>query len=95
MAQKPPHNPSLRELAVNLESKGSDEIHHDIVIVPRVEADVSPRFSYSADYIQGLVTAERCHLDGHDILDLGEPASEFVRKCAPAHRRLQVEANDG
>ena len=62
MAQKPPHNPSLRELAVNLESKGSDEIHHDIVIVPRVEADVSPRFSYSADYIQGLVTAERCDL---------------------------------
>jgi len=40
MAQKPPHNPSLRELAVNLESKGSDEIHHDIVIVPRVEAAI-------------------------------------------------------
>src|SRR5215469_11099848 len=95
MTQKPAHNPPLCHLTVGPESKRSDEIHHDIVIVPCVEADVSSRLSNCADNIQRLVTGKGCNLDGHDILDFSELAPESIRESASTHRRLQVETNDG
>src|ERR1700745_469198 len=93
--KRAPNDPPLYDLAVDLEGVRSNEVRHDIVIVARVEGDVSPRLSHSADCIQRLVTVEGCNLDGHNIVDFGELAPECVGKCSTSHRRLQVEPHDG
>ena len=71
------------------------QIGHDVIVVAGVEGDALLGMgggNTEAD-VQRAVAVERRHLDRHDIVDRGEAGPEFARQLDPAHRRLQVEAD--
>jgi hypothetical protein len=80
----------------DLEAEGGDEVGDDVVVVAGVEGDVvAAGLGDGADDVEGLVAVEGGHLDGDDVLDLGEAAPEGVGEGAAADGGLEVEADDG
>ena len=52
----------------------------------------APGFDDGAHDVDGLIAIERRDLDRPDVRNLGELTPEPIREHAPAHRRLQIEA---
>jgi hypothetical protein len=91
VAQKASYNAAFLRDSVDPEDVRREKIQRDVVIVPGVERDVSPRFSHGADDIQCLVAIEWRNLDRNNIFNLSEFAPESVGKYASTHSRLQVK----
>ena len=74
-----------------------EQIGDDVVVVACVERNLAaaPGLGYCAHDIQRLVAVERRDLDRHHIRDFDEFAPEGIGQHLPAHRRLQIEADDG
>ena len=71
------------------------QIDQDAVVVAGVKSDITSRFSHCPNYIDGLISIERSHFDGYDILDIDKFAPECVREDSAAHARLQIESEHG
>ena len=68
----------------------TQEVGDDRIVVTGVERDLAlpPGVAQGANDVERLVTVERCDLDRHDVVDLGELAPKLVGKLATADRRL-------
>ena len=66
-----------------LESKRGDQIHHDVVVVSRVDCDiVTASFDDGANHIDRLIAIERGDLDRDDILNFREFPPKLERQHA-------------
>ena len=70
------------------------QVDHDIIVVPGIERNVSPRFNDRANDVYRAVAIEGSHLDSKHIVDQGEFLPELIRQIASADTRLQVKSYD-
>src|SRR5579872_5478566 len=92
MPQKTSDNSSHRFLAVALETKRSQEVHHDVVVVASIERNViAARFNDRANDVDCLIAVERSNFDGYNRVNFGKTAPEVVRKNATTGSGLEVE----
>src|SRR4029077_5406421 len=75
------------------EAEWREQVDCDAIVVSGVERDLAgaARLGERAHHVKRLVTVERSHFDGYDVLDLDKLAPELVGQNAPAHRWLQIE----
>src|SRR5580704_4947167 len=77
-----------------MEGKRRNQIHHNVVVVPRIQRDIATRFGDRSNDVQSLVAVERRDLYRDDVFNFRESAPERVREKPPAYRRLQVETDN-
>jgi hypothetical protein len=98
-----PHRPLAEQPAREAERRTArrggwevgEQVGHDAVVVAGVERDiVPPAGGQRSRHLERPVAVEGCDLDGDDRGNLQELAPERMIKDAPAHRRLEVEAEE-
>ena len=95
MAEQAAHDAALDPFSIHGETERREEVQHDVVVVASIKGYVvAAGFRNCANHIEGLVTIERRDFDGDNLLNLSKASPEGMRQHAPAHRGLQVEAEE-
>ena len=97
MAEQPALDAHRNGLAVAHEAPGRDQVEQDVIVVAGVEghALLGAGLDDAPHHVQRAVAAEGRDLDRHHVLQRGEAAPEGGSEHDTAHRRLQVEADEG
>ena len=91
-----PNGPVAEQTAHDANRIRRNEIDHDVVIIARVERDVSPAAVFDrVDDIECLVAVERRDLDGDDVVNFGEFLPKRAWEHFSAHGGLEVKSDDG
>src|SRR5215510_8955147 len=79
-----------------VDPKLRQQISHDVVIIASIERDLPapPAHRQRARHVEFLVAVERRNLYRRDIFYLEKLAPEAVIQSPPAHRRLQIKAEE-
>src|SRR5687768_13173925 len=63
VAQQPANDPAFDRLVAGRDAVRREQVHHDVVVVARVQRDViAPRLGDGADDVERLIAVERRHL---------------------------------
>src|SRR4051812_17935275 len=95
MAEQTSHDPALHEFPILAEAIRGHEVEDDVVVVARIKSDVvAAGFNHGPHDINGLISIERRHLDGHDIFNFGKLPPKRKWQNASADGWLQIEPDD-
>ena len=91
-----PSRPPAKPTRCGLRPGSRQQVGHDRVVVAGVERHIAgpAALRQRAHHVERLVAVEGRDLDGHDVLDLQEAPPELGVQDPPAHRGLEVEAEE-